>query len=159
MFYIFFLSDILIVLSLTSTNCQKFVYLPGPGCVAFTPMLSVLFEDDEEDTFAVVYVSSDSTAEQCEEYYKKKHADWFLLPYETESEQRSALKKKYGVFAGKEQPNFPDTARKSGIPTLVVVDKKGECLDLLDCDDPKVHKELQSKGTDFLKQWEAHAWD
>eukprot|EP00547_Thalassionema_nitzschioides_P002657 CAMPEP_0194212364 /NCGR_PEP_ID=MMETSP0156-20130528/12167_1 /TAXON_ID=33649 /ORGANISM="Thalassionema nitzschioides, Strain L26-B" /LENGTH=222 /DNA_ID=CAMNT_0038940165 /DNA_START=24 /DNA_END=692 /DNA_ORIENTATION=+ len=129
-----------------------------PGCVTFTPMLSVLFEEVEDENFAVIYVSSDDTAEQCQEYYQKKHADWFCLPFD-DVQQRSELKKRYGVFAGKEQEHFPDTTRKSGIPTLVVVDREGASLELLDCDDPKVHKEIQFKGTDFLKQWESHRWE
>lgn len=128
------------------------------ACVAFTPVLSVLFEEDEDDTFAVVFVSSDDTAEQCQKYYQKKHADWFLVPFQ-DKDQRQNLKKKYGVFAGKEQVLFPGTTRKSGIPTLVVVDRKGTCLHLLDCDNPKVHDEIAMKGTSFLDQWKDCKWE
>ena len=138
--------------------CFVFVCALGSACVAFTPVLSVLFEEDEDDTFAVVFVSSDDTAEQCQKYYQKKHADWFLVPFQ-DKDQRQDLKKKYGVFAGKEQVLFPGTTRKSGIPTLVVVDRKGTCLHLLDCDNPKVHDEIAMKGTSFLDQWKDCKWE
>lgn len=142
----------------TSHSSFEIYFNTGGACVTFTPILSVLFEEDEDDNFAVVFVSSDDTAEQCQEYFQKKHADWFLIPFEDE-DQRQSLKKKYGVFAGKERGLFPDTDRKSGIPTLVVVDRQENCLQLLDCDDPKVHKEITSKGVDFLKQWENYKWE
>ena len=121
-------------------------------------MLSVLYEDaqEEERDFEVVYVSSDLSAADCQAYMKQKHGDWLKIAYG--SEQRAALKRAYGVFAGREQRDFPGVERKSGIPTLVVVSKEGEAKVVLDCDDPKVLREIESKGVSFLDAWEAHKW-
>ena len=84
----------------------------------------------------------------------KKHGDWLRVDWES----RQAVKQEYGVFAGKEQSLFPDTKRRSGIPSLIVVGGDGKELDILDCDSPTVIKAIQSKGVGFLEQWKAHAW-
>jgi cytochrome oxidase Cu insertion factor (SCO1/SenC/PrrC family) len=117
-----------------------------------------LHEEAQEEgiEFQVVYVSSDDTAEMCSNYMTKTHGDWLRVSYE--NEQRRELKQRYGVFAGKEQREFPDTTRKSGIPTLVVIGRDGEEKAMLDCDDPKVLKEIESKGSGFLERWEAFKW-
>lgn len=134
------------------------LYYIGPACKTFTPLLSVLHEEAQEEgiEFQVVYVSSDDTAEMCSNYMTKTHGDWLRISYE--NEQRHDLKQRYGVFAGKEQREFPGTTRKSGIPTLVVIGRDGEEKAMLDCDDPKLLKEMESKGSGFLKRWEAFKW-
>lgn len=130
--------------------------LSGSACVRFTPLLAVLHEEAKEADipFEVVYVSSDSTEESRDSYMKAKHGDWLKVSWD----QRDSLKMKYGVFAGSEQSDFPVTKRRSGIPTLVIIDKDGTEKVLVDCDDPDVLKEMESKGTDYLDRWEQFRW-
>ena len=85
---------------------------------------------------------------------KEKHGDWLRVPFD----KTAGLKTKFGVFAGKEQSLFPDANRRSGIPTIVIVDREGKELDILDCDDSGVIKEIESKATGFLKRWESMKW-
>ena len=130
----------------------------GGACQAFTPLLSVLHEEAQEDEkpFEVVYVSSDHSAKECHEYMKHKHGDWLRIPFD--SPLRNALKEQFGVFAGKEQSQFPSTKRRSGIPTLVVISRDGKEQAMLDCDSAKVRQEAEAKGASFLDQWEQYKW-
>jgi len=130
----------------------------GPACITFTPLLSVLHEEAKEEgmDFEVIYVSSDDNADMCLQHMNKKHGDWLRIAYD--APQRQELKQTYGVFAGKEQSDFPGVARKSGIPTLVVISQDGKAHVLLDCDDSKVIKEMQTKGVQYLEQWEQYKW-
>lgn len=115
--------------------------------------MSVLYEDAQEEglDFEVVYVSSDNSAEECNQYMKEKHGEWLRIPFD----KTAALKTQFGVFAGKEQSLFPNTKRRSGIPTIVIVNGEGRELDILDCDDAGVIKEIESKASGFLKRWES----
>jgi cytochrome oxidase Cu insertion factor (SCO1/SenC/PrrC family) len=133
----------------------------GGACKTFTPLLSVLHEeaqDEDGKEFQVVYVSSDDTKEHCHKYMDQKHGDWLRIPFDDTS-LRQGLKQRYGVFAGKEQGLFPkEVQRRSGIPTLVVISPTGDEHVLLDCENPKVLKEIEHKGTKFLDQWDAYKW-
>lgn len=104
--------------------------------------------------FEVVYVSSDDTAEQCQEYMAQKHGDWYRIPFD----KTAAYKTQFGIFAGKEQSQFGSTKRRSGIPTLVIVDSEGKELDILDCDDTKIIKDIESKCSSFLNRWDSFKW-
>eukprot|EP00529_Nitzschia_sp_RCC80_P042039 CAMPEP_0113484982 /NCGR_PEP_ID=MMETSP0014_2-20120614/24247_1 /TAXON_ID=2857 /ORGANISM="Nitzschia sp." /LENGTH=191 /DNA_ID=CAMNT_0000378611 /DNA_START=32 /DNA_END=607 /DNA_ORIENTATION=- /assembly_acc=CAM_ASM_000159 len=128
-----------------------------PACKTFTPLLSVLHEEAQEDDipFEVVYVSSDRSPEDCVSYMTKSHGDWLKVSWDT----RNDLKQTYGAFAGSEQSLFPETKRRSGIPTLVVIDQDGNEKLLMDCDDSKVIKDIESKGTKFLDQWQQFKWN
>ena len=143
--------------SILKTNFLHLFNFSGPACKTFTPLLSVLHEEAKEDDipFEVVYVSSDRSTEDCTKYMKSSHGDWLKASWES----RNSLKQEYGVFAGSEQALFPETKRRSGIPTLVVVDPDGKEQVLLDCDSPKVIKEIESKGTKFLDQWQQFKWN
>jgi hypothetical protein len=114
--------------------------------------------DNDNDCiqFEVVHVSSDDNAIMCHEYMSKKHGDWLRIPFD--APLRQAVKQKYGVFAGREQADFANTKRRSGIPSLVVIGRDGEEKVLLDCDDPKVIKEMESKGASYLSKWQAYKW-
>ena len=127
-----------------------------PACKAFTPLLSVLHEEAQEEDldFEVIYVSSDSSAAQCDRYMKEKHGNWLRIAFDSAND----LKKKYGVFAGREQGIFPGIKRRSGIPTLVVVDQSGSELELLDCDSYSVIRQIESMGTSFLDRWKEYKW-
>ena len=72
---------------------------------------------------------------------------------------RAALKKKYGVFAGKEAPEFPGIKRRAGIPTLVIIGAGFEEFGLYDCDDGgNGLKLLNSKGAGAFDDWAKYAW-
>jgi hypothetical protein len=116
-----------------------------------------LHEDAQENNadFEVIYVSSDDTQQECDEYMKLKHGDWLRVSWN----DRQSLKQEFGVFAGKEQSLFPsNTKRRSGIPTLVVIDANGKELDLLDCDNSTVINEIETKGSAFLDKWKQYKW-
>ena len=118
--------------------------------------MSVLHEQAQEEDipFEVIYVSSDNSEADCNQYMSKKHGNWFRVAFD----QTAPLKQTYGVFAGKEQAKFPSTARKSGIPTLVIIGKDGTLQDLLDCDSHSVTKEMETKGCAYLDRWKQFQW-
>lgn len=150
-----------------SIYSNKYKQNTGPPCQRFTPLLSVLHQEAKEEKegnnnntidFEVVHVSSDDSASQCHEYMQKKHGNWLRIPFD--APLRQALKKKYGVFAAKEQQlqDLADTKRRNGIPTLVIIGKDGEEKVMLDVGDPNVIKEMESQGTSYLSQWQEYKW-
>ena len=128
------------------------------ACKKFTPLLSVLYDQIKEEagdlSLEVIFVSSDDSKDDCTEYAKGH--PWLMIPFD--STQRQELKQTHGVFAGKEQDDFKDTKRKSGIPTLVIVSSDGTELDLLDCDSDDITKEVETKQAAFLERWKDHVW-
>jgi hypothetical protein len=115
-----------------------------------------LHEEAQEEgiDFEVIYVSSDYSSEQCEKYMNDKHGNWLRIKFDS----TASFKQKYGVFAGAERSKFPSTKRRSGIPTLVLVDPEGKELDFLDCDNFSVIREIESKGSSFLNKWLSFKW-
>eukprot|EP00746_Dinoflagellata_sp_MGD_P118423 gnl/MRDRNA2_/MRDRNA2_54605_c0_seq1.p1 gnl/MRDRNA2_/MRDRNA2_54605_c0~~gnl/MRDRNA2_/MRDRNA2_54605_c0_seq1.p1 ORF type:complete len:184 (+),score=51.33 gnl/MRDRNA2_/MRDRNA2_54605_c0_seq1:47-553(+) len=97
-----------------------------PPCRGFTPQLSEFYQKANEDSkqFEVVFVSSDDDAEKQSKYMEEMHADWLRIKYD--DPMREQLKQKYGCFAGKEQEKWPEAERRSGIPSLVVVEADGK---------------------------------
>lgn len=81
----------------------------GP-CKMFTPEL-VKFRDRNDEKFEVVFVSSDRSAEDQEEYMKDYDMEWPAIPYD--SPLRQELGAKYEV---------------RGIPSLVIVDDQGNLI-------------------------------
>ena len=81
----------------------------GP-CKMFTPEL-VKLRDRKDDQFEVVFVSSDRSAEDQQEYMKDYDMEWPAIPYD--SPLRRELGAKYGI---------------TGIPSLVIVDDKGNLI-------------------------------
>lgn len=81
----------------------------GP-CKIFTPEL-VKFRDRNDEKFEVVFVSSDRSAEDQQEYMKDYDMEWPAIPYD--SPLRQELGAKYEV---------------SGIPSLVIVDDQGNLI-------------------------------
>jgi len=81
----------------------------GP-CRAFTPEL-VKFRDRNEEKFEVVFVSSDRSAEDQQDYMKQYDMDWPAIPFD--SPLRQQLGDKYGI---------------TGIPSLVIVDDQGNLV-------------------------------
>ena len=81
----------------------------GP-CKMFTPDL-VKLRDRNDDKFEVVFVSSDRSAEDQEEYMKDYDMEWPAIPYD--SPLRQELGGKYEV---------------RGIPSLVIIDDQGKLI-------------------------------
>jgi len=81
----------------------------GP-CKMFTPEL-VKFRDRNDEKFEVVFVSSDRSAEDQQEYMKDYDMEWSAIPYD--SPLRQELGAKYEV---------------RGIPSLVIVDDQGNLI-------------------------------
>jgi nucleoredoxin len=81
----------------------------GP-CKMFTPEL-VKFRDRNDDKFEVVFVSSDRSAEDQQEYMKDYDMEWPAIPHD--SPLREQLGGKYGI---------------RGIPSLVIVDDQGNLI-------------------------------
>ena len=81
----------------------------GP-CKMFTPEL-VKLRDRNDDKFEVVFVSSDRSAEDQEEYMKDYDMEWPAIPYD--SPLRGELGAKYEI---------------RGIPSLVIVDDQGNLI-------------------------------
>jgi len=81
----------------------------GP-CKMFTPEL-VKFRDRNDEKFEVVFVSSDRSAEDQQEYMKSYDMEWPAIPYD--SPLRQELGTKYEV---------------RGIPSLVIVDDQGNLI-------------------------------
>lgn len=81
----------------------------GP-CKMFTPEL-VKFRDRNDEKFEVVFLSSDRSAEDQQEYMKDYDMEWPAIPYD--SPLRQELGAKYDV---------------RGIPSLVIVDDQGKLI-------------------------------
>jgi nucleoredoxin len=81
----------------------------GP-CKMFTPEL-VKLRDRNDDKFEVVFVSSDRSAEDQQEYMKDYDMEWPAIPYE--SPLREQLGGKYEI---------------RGIPSLVIIDDQGNLI-------------------------------
>ena len=81
----------------------------GP-CKMFTPEL-VKFRDRNDEKFEVVFVSSDRSAEDQQEYMKDYDMEWPAIPHD--SPLREQLGGKYGI---------------RGIPSLVIVDDQGNLI-------------------------------
>lgn len=84
-----------------------------PPCRGFTPVLVKTYNElaAADKAFEIVFVSFDRSADAMVGYIKETKMPWLAVPYE--SPLRDALAKKYGV---------------RGIPTLVIVDDKGNTV-------------------------------
>ena len=95
-----------------------------PDCVASKPYVSAVFKDqaDGEKLFDLVYVSSDNDSDQMK---REMEVGWDAVAFE-EVEERSNLKKYFGVCAHKEMGELGITSeqRKGGIPTLILLEKR-----------------------------------
>mmetsp|Transcript_107039 Transcript_107039/g.307939 ORF Transcript_107039/g.307939 Transcript_107039/m.307939 type:complete len:199 (-) Transcript_107039:84-680(-) len=111
-----------------------------PMCRDFTPSLKEFMQRSPDK--AIVFVSSDSSEEEFKHHRESMGADWLAIPFG--SEAQNALKAKHRAWAKREMPTFgPD--RRSGLPTLVVVDPAtGEELK---------HLDAESKGVQTLQDW------
>jgi len=128
-----------------------------PPCRAFTPILHALYDDvnDDEKVFEVIFVSSDDSAAGMDKYMADMHGDWLRVPYD--DPLRQGMKKKFGVFAGKEAEGFPGVKRRCGIPGLLLIKPDGSEGKLLDCEGDGLAL-IKKLGGGVLKEWEQYKW-
>mmetsp|Transcript_15316 Transcript_15316/g.20193 ORF Transcript_15316/g.20193 Transcript_15316/m.20193 type:complete len:157 (-) Transcript_15316:430-900(-) len=91
-----------------------------PDCTEVTPAVHKIYESQGESNKKVldlVYVASDSTADQMKNYVPSQ---WDVIPFD-QVEERSNLKRHFGACAGKETQAL-GVDRKYGIPTLIILD-------------------------------------
>jgi hypothetical protein len=90
-----------------------------PDCQAATPAVRRVLQSDANDdqTLAVVYISSDKTMEEMQNYLP---ACMMAVDFH-EVDQRSGLKRYFGACAQSEQ-NALQVTRKHGIPSLILLD-------------------------------------
>ena len=55
-----------------------------PPCQQFTPQLGELYEElkNRNANFEVVFLSFDKTPDDMEAYFRSKHKDWYVLPFD-----------------------------------------------------------------------------
>lgn len=98
-----------------------------PDCTGVTPVVNDVFlkSQPQEDgkVFDLVYVSSDDNEEQLKKYVPSPK--WGIVPFDN-VEERSNLKRHFGACASKETSvlGMKPEDRKSGIPTLILLDSK-----------------------------------
>lgn len=91
------------------------------------------------------------SAKQMEEYYKASHGPWPFVPYNN-LEELKAIKRYFGVCAGKEAPGLDMTgpgARVSGIPTLLLIDSRTEEI----VSRGGVEDIMQLSAADAIQKW------
>jgi nucleoredoxin len=95
-----------------------------PDCQESAPFVSKVFKSQKEDSklFDLIYVSSDKDPKQME---ANVDDGWGAVPFKNEDE-RANIKRHFGACASKEvEPlGMKPEDRKSGIPTLILLDKK-----------------------------------
>ena len=94
-----------------------------PDCTGVTPVLHTFFlQERANKLFDLVYISSDNTEEQLKNNVPS--ASWGVVPFENVDE-RSNLKRHFGACAAKEVSvlEMSPEDRKSGIPTLILLEK------------------------------------
>jgi len=82
-----------------------------PPCRQFTPMLKEFYNKTKEQGIEVVFVSSDKTEKDMNDYYKESHGDWLRIAH------KSSL--------AKELNNHFEV---DGIPTLAVCKRGGDVI-------------------------------
>ena len=101
-----------------------------PPCRRFTPALKEFYEvaNRKGKRIEVVFISSDETEAAARQYMTEHMGEWLMVPFD--DPLRWAMKKRYGVWAGAEREVLGTEGKRTGIPTLVLVDAStGEELD------------------------------
>jgi nucleoredoxin len=97
-----------------------------PDCQESAPFVSKVYatqttNENDNKLFDLVYVSSDKDAKEMEGNADK---DWGSIPFDNK-EERANIKRRFGACASKEVESLgmkPED-RKSGIPTLILLEK------------------------------------
>ncbi|KFD55866.1 redoxin family protein [Trichuris suis] len=82
-----------------------------PPCRNFTPVLKDFYEEVGQDSFEVVFVSFDHSANDLKEYMLEAHGDWCFIPFGNPAIKE--LSQMYGV---------------QGIPMLVIIKASGDAV-------------------------------
>lgn len=104
-----------------------------PPCRHFTPILKKYYEElsESKKSFEVVFVSFDETEKELESYMLESHGDWLVLkPPEDKSKRQ--LNNMFSV---------------DGIPSLAIVNQKGELLTLDGSSD------IEIIGAEIFDRW------
>jgi nucleoredoxin len=102
-----------------------------PPCRAFTPEL-VKFRNENKEQFEVVFISSDRNVAAQRSYMKDYKMDFAAVPFRSEWTEK--LRAKYAI---------------RGIPTLIVIDSKGNLLSA------QGRGDLSQRGAKALSHWQA----
>ncbi len=104
-----------------------------PPCRQFTPKL-VEFRNKNKDKFEVVLVGSDETEKDHLAYLKDEKMQWYTVNFDGKA--GPALKKKYGI---------------KGIPTLIILDQKGNTITA------EGRADVTGDPNNAIKKWEEAA--
>uniref|UniRef100_A0A7S2K259 protein-disulfide reductase n=1 Tax=Leptocylindrus danicus TaxID=163516 RepID=A0A7S2K259_9STRA len=111
----------------------------------FTPdMLGQTNNESGKSLFEIVYVSSDDNIGQVERYISPKWK-WRVVPFESESNERTELKRYFKTCAAREASAL-EVDRKNGIPTLIIIDGK-------------THAVLTSDGVSDVREFGKEAFE
>lgn len=80
-----------------------------PPCKGFTPVLKNFYEQVKSEGLEIIFVSSDKSEGEGQEYFANDHGDWLMLEFS----QGQAIGKNFAV---------------QGIPSLIVIDSKGKVV-------------------------------
>mmetsp|Transcript_13090 Transcript_13090/g.15370 ORF Transcript_13090/g.15370 Transcript_13090/m.15370 type:complete len:156 (+) Transcript_13090:67-534(+) len=122
-----------------------------PDCTPVTPKLKSIYESQgEENQLEIVYISSDSTADQFQNTFTDHHGSWSAVPYEN-TDELAGIKRHFGACAGKEMIGLgmKQSDRKFGIPTLIIINARTE-----EVVSTEGLKDVEGLGIDALKKWE-----
>ena len=121
-----------------------------PLCRRFTPALKHFYGQYHNEV-ALVFVSSDDSADEAREHYKRQTTgltwsfNWLSLDWG--DPLAAELKKKHKVWSGREVGTF-GFGRRSGVPCVVVIDREGRELSFL---------QGERYGAAALREWEPKA--
>jgi nucleoredoxin len=101
-----------------------------PPCRKFTPILKDFYEEVQDNSVEIIFVSSDSDSDAMMSYMKESHGDWYAL--EHGSKLKDELDELYEV---------------EGIPTLVVLEADGSLIT------SNGRATVQSKGPKAVEEW------
>ena len=93
----------------------------------------------------LVFISSDSTAEDAQQHYEHQQGGWVALAWD--DPLAASLKRRHRVWSGREVGTF-GYDRRAGVPSIVVIDPKGAELAFLP---------TERFGSAALKEWDPQA--
>jgi len=115
-----------------------------------TLLTSHVLKDDnsEKKEIAIIYVSSDRTQEEMEQFISK-HADWMIpLSNTNKDDMSNNVKRAFNTCAEEEvNSNINDIERKYGIPRLIILDADMNVITTDGVND------VINDGVDAIKRW------
>ena len=127
-------NDIPADLSLANKKVVAFYFSAHwcPPCRNFAPILKDAYDaySEESSDIEIVFVSSDRSLEDMNEYMKTSHGSWLALPYN--SKLGVSLKSRFGI---------------QGIPALFVCKSDGQVIT------KDGRGDIQRAGPEGMRQW------